>query len=99
MRPALTRFLTALPACALLAACGGEAAPEPAQDDRLAEGEVLGGSISDDMLPLDTRRSQSPTIREAPAPAAAAPESSGDSAEEPEAEPPPPPAPADPAAE
>ena len=46
-----------------LAACGGQT-PERAEDAREAEGEVLGGSIGDDMLPLDQVRSQSPQIRE-----------------------------------
>ena len=46
-----------------LAACGEEA-PERTNDAREATGEVLGGSISDDMLPLDQLQSQSPAIRE-----------------------------------
>jgi len=40
-----------------LAACGG-GAPDAANDSRQAEGEVLEGSISDDMIPLDQLRSQ-----------------------------------------
>lgn len=54
---------TALILMLALAACG-ETTPERSQEVREAEGEVLGGSISDDMLPLDSLRSQSPTIRE-----------------------------------
>lgn len=54
-----------LPALALLAACGDQT-PERADDAREAEGEVLGGTISDEMLPLDQLRSQSPTLRDAP---------------------------------
>ncbi|MDA0818671.1 MAG: hypothetical protein O2879_00090 [Proteobacteria bacterium] len=38
--------------------------PDRADDAREAEGEVLGGSISDDMLSLDQLQSQSPPIRE-----------------------------------
>ncbi len=51
---------------ALLASCGEEAPVEtPPDEGREAMGEVLGGTISDDMLPLDTVRSQSPPLREA----------------------------------
>ena len=51
---------------AVLASCESETAPPPAQDQgRAAKGEVLGGTISDDMLPLDTLRSQSPPQRAA----------------------------------
>lgn len=49
-------------ACALLAACGGEA--EGGDDDRTASGEVLEGSVSDTMIPLDRLDSQPPLIRE-----------------------------------
>ncbi len=52
-----------VPVFVSLTACG-ENAPERADDAREAEGEVLGGSISDDMLPLDQLQSQSPPIRE-----------------------------------
>lgn len=42
-----------------LAACGGQ--PEPGGPERRsAAGEVLGGEVTDDMLPLDTARSTSP---------------------------------------
>jgi hypothetical protein len=52
------RLLLALPALALLAACGGNA---PAGNDRrAASGEVLEGTISDDMLPIDRVRSEPP---------------------------------------
>lgn len=48
-----------------LASCADEAEPEQVGDDaRKAKGEVLGGSISDSMLPLDTVTSQSPPLRE-----------------------------------
>ena len=37
--------------------------PDTTQDDdATARGEVLGGTISDDMLPLDTLQSQSPPL-------------------------------------
>lgn len=54
---------------AALPACGSDG---PAQDgtpeaERGAKGEVLGGTISDDMLPLDRLRSQSPPLRAEPA--------------------------------
>lgn len=47
----------------LLAACNsGE---PPAEGERKsAAGEVLGGTISDDMLPLDTVTSQSPPLQD-----------------------------------
>ena len=47
----------------LLAAC--DSGSDGAADGRTAEGEVLGGTISDEMLPLDTVRSQSPPLVEA----------------------------------
>ncbi|OYW45695.1 MAG: hypothetical protein B7Z08_11660 [Sphingomonadales bacterium 32-68-7] len=47
--------LLALPA--LLAACGGEPRDD---DERSASGEVLEGTISDAMLPIDTVSSQPP---------------------------------------
>ena len=59
-------ILTAVTTALLLAACSEEA-PEPeatqaAGDNRTAKGEVLGGTISDEMLPLDTVQSQSPPL-------------------------------------
>lgn len=48
---------------AALAACNGTG--DGAEGERrTAAGEVLGGTISDDMLPLDTVTSQSPPLRE-----------------------------------
>lgn len=59
MRLALT-----MSALAALAACRGQ--PETAGPERRsAAGEVLGGEVSDDMLPLDTVRSTSPADRRA----------------------------------
>ena len=55
--------LLVLPLLAALAGCGG--AEQGAEGERrTAVGEVLGGTISDDMLPLDTVTSQSPLLRE-----------------------------------
>jgi hypothetical protein len=52
------RVLFALGALALVAACGKD---EVAQSDgRSASGEVLEGSVSDAMLPLDRVRSEPP---------------------------------------
>jgi hypothetical protein len=51
------RLLIAALPLALLAACDQGA---PSDDSRSASGEVLEGTISDAMLPLDTVRSQAP---------------------------------------
>ena len=48
----------------LLAAC--DSGSDGAADGRTAEGEVLGGTISDEMLPFDTVKSQSPPLRTEP---------------------------------
>ncbi len=67
----------ALTAIALisLAACGGE--PDAAGPERKnAAGEVLGGEVTDDMLPLDTVQSTSPSD-----PRAGAPDQTNDDAE------------------
>jgi len=50
------RHFFALPAAALLAACGGDATDNTVA----APGEVLDGTISDAMLPLDRVRSEAP---------------------------------------
>ena len=62
MKVRTTATITLLLLCA---ACKDEV-PVEAQDDarRTAEGEVLGGSISDEMIPLDRLRSQSPPLNE-----------------------------------
>ena len=54
--------LAALATLATLAACGDQQDKGP--ERKTAAGEVLGGSISDAMLPLDTVQSQSPPLRE-----------------------------------
>ncbi len=55
-----------LAACLLLAACGDD--PEPVQegDERSATGEVLEGTISDEMIATDKVRSQPPLLRTLP---------------------------------
>jgi hypothetical protein len=65
---------------ALLAACDSGA--DDAADGRTAEGEVLGGTISDAMLPLDTVKSQSPPLRTEPAGDAEGDDASADEAAE-----------------
>lgn len=91
----MKRFaLIALASCAL-AGCGGDTAPaEQADSDATVRGEVLGGTITDDMLPLDTVTSQSPSQTRGdddesdPAPAAEpAPEQQAAPAPQPEPEP------------
>ena len=52
------RLLLVLPVLALLAACGGE--NTSTTDGRAASGEVLEGTISDEMLPVDRVRSEPP---------------------------------------
>ncbi|QIG54648.1 hypothetical protein G6N82_11240 [Altererythrobacter sp. BO-6] len=69
--------LVFLPAAFALAACG-DSALQRDNDARRAEGEVLGGTISDEMLPLDQIQSQSPILRETPA----APGAEGEEGEE-----------------
>ena len=57
------RFALLAPTLALpllLAACGDDPAPAVDEDGREASGEVLEGTISDDMIPLGEVRSQPP---------------------------------------
>ena len=54
----MIRIATLALALGLLAACESE--PEPVATNANAEGEVLEGSISDEMLPLDRLQSKSP---------------------------------------
>lgn len=51
------RAIPVLAVLALLAACGGEASTD---DGRAASGEVLEGTITDAMLPVDRVRSEPP---------------------------------------
>ena len=53
-------LITSLLPLALLAACQDDAAPAEGEGD--VSGEVLEGTISDAMLPLDTVRSQPPLL-------------------------------------
>ena len=54
-----------LPLSLLITACDSESdVAREAGSSEEAEGEVLGGSISDDMLPLGELKSQSPPLRE-----------------------------------
>jgi hypothetical protein len=53
------RLLAAASAALLLAGCGGHKEKE---DQRTASGQVLQGTISDDMLPLATVTSQPPRM-------------------------------------
>jgi hypothetical protein len=79
----MTRLVLALAPLALLAGCN----EKPANDSRAASGEVLEGTISDAMLPIDRVRSEPPledpdafaeaqekAAEDAPADAAAAPD-------------------------
>ncbi|MCR2834708.1 hypothetical protein [Parerythrobacter lacustris] len=62
----MTRKLAVLPITLLLSACGWfDQAPE-SEEAAGVQGEVLEGSISDEMIPADELRSQSP--RAAPEP-------------------------------
>ena len=61
----MNRFAILAATCVALTACGDNSTPADQVDENAtARGEVLGGSISDDMLPLDTVTSQSPPLRE-----------------------------------
>ena len=57
-------LLVSLLPLALLAACQDDAAPAEGEGD--VSGEVLEGTISDAMLPLDTVRSQPPLLNADP---------------------------------
>jgi hypothetical protein len=80
----MIRCLTSIAAFGLLAACGGDA-PQPESDDaRTASGEVLEGTISDAMLPVETLKSQPPLATPSPdaTSAGAAAQDEGEAAEE-----------------
>lgn len=69
----------------LLAACGDEAGDvDTSETGGKAAGEVLGGTISDEMLPLEELKSTSPPAARSSGGAGAGED--GDSAETPEAE-------------
>ena len=85
---AIPRALLLLLPLAGLAACD-QTAEDAAPATKRAEGEVLGGTISDDMIALDRLRSQSPPLRVAPTEGGGAAASEGETAEEsPDAAPP-----------
>lgn len=57
----MKRFVCIIAASLALASCSDDAAEVDERNaEETARGEVLGGSISDDMLPLDSVTSQSP---------------------------------------
>ena len=57
----MIRYAVLLIAAPLLAACGDDPAPVVTEDSAAgASGDVLEGSISDEMLPLDRLESTSP---------------------------------------
>ena len=61
----MIRILTfTMPLAFALVACKDDSVTPAADgDDRGARGEVLGGTISDDMIPLDQLQSRSPPLR------------------------------------
>lgn len=60
----MMRVLLASTALASLAGCGDNAPPEEQQvSEGQLSGDVLGGAINDDMLPLESLRSQSPAAQ------------------------------------
>ena len=58
----MPRPLYALALTLALGACGSDKAPATAESAG-AQGEIQGGTISDEMLPLDELRSQSPPVK------------------------------------
>ena len=85
----MIRYLLPVAALGLLAACGDDPAPSPDDDARTASGEILEGTISDAMLPLETLKSQPPLVESSPdatgenATGEAADEEGGDAGDEP----------------
>ena len=65
----IRKLLFATPLVIALGACGSDAgngAGDAAGDDASARGEVLGGTISDDMIALEELTSTSPPARPSP---------------------------------
>ena len=58
--PIRSKLAFALPVLLALSACEDEPEVSVEDDGREASGEVLEGSISDEMIPLDQVRSQAP---------------------------------------
>ncbi len=73
----------------MLSACGSDAPSEEteAEAGRGAKGEVMGGTISDAMIPLDQLKSKSPHITEEPTPPSTGDAGNGDAAAEADADP------------
>ncbi|MXO89377.1 hypothetical protein [Pontixanthobacter aquaemixtae] len=73
----MIRYAILLIAAPVLAGCGDNSATTagPADDDRSVSGDVLEGSISDEMLPLDELESSSPPANPGEAEDAAADDS------------------------
>ena len=80
----MIRYLLPIAALGLLAPCGDDPAPSPDDDDRTASGEILEGTISDAMLPVETLTSQPPLVVSSPEGAGepAAGEADGEDGEE-----------------
>ncbi|WP_209346876.1 hypothetical protein [Pontixanthobacter sp. CEM42] len=94
----MIRYAICLLVVPLLSACGDDPAPVTTDDDaRSAEGDVLEGSISDAMIPLDELQSTSPAARETSTPSGSSAAAPAVPAAEEEAEPEP--VPAEPAVE
>lgn len=63
----IRKLLFAMPLVIALGACGSDAdngSGDAAGDDASARGEVLGGTISDDMIPLDQLKSRSAPLKQ-----------------------------------
>lgn len=95
----MKRLFAALVLPLALAACGQdqELTEAAADSDRRAEGEVLGGTIDDSMLPLETVRSRAPLASSDPESGASA--GNADAAQAPASDTPPPAPASDPADE
>lgn len=71
MRAAMT--MPPIVLAAALSACGGNGGEPAGAERRTAAGEVLGGEVSDAMLPVDTVRSTAPAAAVTSASGAGAP--------------------------
>jgi hypothetical protein len=65
-------MIVAVILAAALPACGGSGGEAPGPERRSAAGEVLGGEVSDAMIPLDQVRSTAPVAEPSSGPAPAA---------------------------
>ncbi|WP_369025914.1 hypothetical protein [Qipengyuania sp. RANM35] len=63
----IRKTLIALTLSAALGACGGKDSGETTDANAGARGEVLGGSISDGMIPLDELKSRAAPMKATPA--------------------------------